>query len=158
MLLPEEMRNTILKAIGEVSTILMKRLTEHMHELQVKDKIVATFLASMLVARINKLGKFSTSRLQTRSANPIEYLFTTGLALDELYFPEDMIWLCGKVPTRVWWWIVTDPVKRRRFFEFIKEQFPDPIPVQRRVENENETCNAELGDAGHPERAEQQDC
>ena len=152
-LLPEELRSAILKAIGEVSTILMKRLTEYAHELQAKDKVVGTFLTSMLVARINKLGKFSTSRRYTRNSNPIEYLFSTGLALDELYFPEDMIWLSGKVPTRVWWWLVSDPVKRRRFFEFIKEQFPDPIPVQRRVkENENDSGDAELSDAGYQER------
>jgi len=137
MLLPEELRNTILKTIGEVSSILMKRLTEYAKELQVKDKIAATFLTSMLVARINKLGKFATSRLTTRSSNPIEYLFTTGLALDELYFPEDMIWLCGKVPTRVWWWLASDPIKRRKFFEFVRELFPDPIPVERRVEDAN---------------------
>jgi hypothetical protein len=76
----------------------------------------------------------------------------------ELYFPEDMIWLCGKVPTRVWWWLVLDPIKRRRFFEFIREQFPDPIPVERRVNDENtvvDDTNAEDAVEGHSERTEQ---
>jgi hypothetical protein len=160
MLLPEELRKAILKAIGEVSVILMKRLTEYAQELQTKDKIAATFLTTLFVARFNKLGKFAISRQNEKVSSPIEYLFTTGVALDELYFPEDMIWLCGKVPTRVWWWLVIDPIKRRRFFEFIREQFPDPIPVERRVNDENtvvgDSNDAENAVEGHSERTEQQ--
>jgi hypothetical protein len=160
MLLPQELRATILKAIGEVAVLLMKRLTDYAQELQTKDKIAATFLTTLFVARFNKLGKFAVSMRSERIASPIEYLFTTGLALDELYFPEDMIWLCGKVPTRVWWWLASDPIKRRRFLEFVRAQFPDPIPVERRVNDENAIGNARSDDEnaneGHSERTEQQ--
>jgi len=149
MLLPEELRNSILKAIGEISVLLMKRLTEYTRELQAKDRIVSTFLVTVLVARINKLGKFAISGEKSRSSNPIEYLFHTGLALDELYFPEDMVWLCGKVPTRVWWWLASDPVRRKRFFDCVRELFPDPIPVERRVDNGSVSGDAENADKGN---------
>jgi hypothetical protein len=75
MLLPEELRKAIMKAIGEVSVILMKRLTEYAQELQTKDKIAATFLTTLLVARFNKLGKFAISRQSEKVSSPIEYLF-----------------------------------------------------------------------------------
>jgi len=125
--LPDWLKIQYARAIKEATTLIVRKLAEELRHSKERD-LINLFVYGSFLDRMRTIKEFHSRLNHNRIGNPLATLHTTGFWLDELYFPEDTIWLSMTVPKRVWWWLVMDPVKRARFFALVKELFPDEIP------------------------------
>jgi len=136
--LPDWMKAQYSRALKQAAYLISKKITEELRSSKDKN-LIDLFVYGSFLDRIRTIKEFDTRLNTNRIGNPLSTLHTTGFWLDELYFPEETIWLSMTVPKRVWWWLVIDPVKRARFLAFVKELFPDEIP---RIEGGNDVSGS----------------
>jgi len=123
---PEPIRRALLFAYEKALSQIKPYLDEWIQRVQMEPAI-KTYLYAVLVARVRQMTSlYATGRCHRSS--PLSVLRAFSFWLDEFGCPEETVWLTMTVPARVWFWLVVDEVKRRKFLDAVKEIFPEEIP------------------------------
>lgn len=125
---PEPIRNALMLAYNRALN-QVKPYLEKWFETVEADAIVKTFLYSLLLSRLRQLLTNTTKSDKRGRASPLSLMRSYSFWLDEFGCPEEAVWLTMTVPARVWFWLVVDEYKRKRFFDAVREIFPDEIPM-----------------------------
>jgi hypothetical protein len=142
--LPAWLRVQYVRALREAASNVVRKLLEHFSDANTRD-VVQMYLLGAFLEKFRQLREFNLKSAKIGISHPLFTLHSNGFWLDELYFPEETVWLSMTVPRRVWWWLVMDPVKRAKFFEFVNELFKEDIPVIEITDGDDSDASTTVG-------------